>query len=107
MTETLPSTNHGTDPTIPDGFSDADLVAQKARLDKTWGAFGEVRSVPELVSLFDRSTVVLGGRDPEELLSGYGYPSRSSIGNLDMGEWPQALDPRFVKDGFIYLFRGD
>lgn len=97
-------------------FSGADLAqeldsenqqANRQRLDRVWAAWQEVKDMPELVALFDRNSEQPAGVNPVELLAEHGYPPRSTIGELDLGEWTASLDPKFVKDGCMYLLRGD
>lgn len=76
------------------------------RRQRFWEHYTEVKQNPELLALFDRTSVVLPEK-ARELLETNGYPERSKISELDMGNWQVTLDPRFIKDGFMYLMRGD
>jgi hypothetical protein len=85
---------------------EGDIEAAKAAKDALWAEFEEVKTKPELLSLFDRTTTIQDV-EPAEMLRANGYPSRSTIDELDMGEWKVNLNPKFMKDGFMYLLRGD
>jgi len=84
-----------------------DLVTRKARVDDLWSAWGEVEQTPGLVYLFDRQTPLDPGTDPKGLLQQHDYPPRTRIDQLQFENWRVALDQRFIKDGFMYLLRGD
>jgi hypothetical protein len=84
-----------------------DLATRKARIDSMWSTWDEVQKVPELVSLFDRKTELVSEKDPQTLLQEHGYPPRTRIADLDWDKWKADLNPKFIKDGFMYLLRGD
>jgi hypothetical protein len=77
------------------------------RLGAIWSDVEKVQADPALMTLLDRQSVIADGTNPDGLLTANGYPARSRIEDLEMGEWDANLDPRFIKDGFIFLFRGD
>jgi len=94
-------------PDLPKPTLPKDIAATKTRVDGLWSAWGEVEQTPELVSLFDRQTPLDPGTDPKTLLQQHGYPPRTRIDQLQFENWRATLDPRFIKDGFMYLLRGD
>lgn len=81
--------------------------ANKDRLKAMWKRWKEVQADPELFALFDRKTTLEADKSPSELLSEHGYPERSKLDNLDLGERVVRIDEKFIKDGFVYLMRGD
>ena len=83
------------------------LEARKARIDDVWSAWEEVQKVPELVTLFDRKAEATSDTDPRALLQEHGYPSRTRIPDLQFDTWTVSLKPKFVRDGYVYLLRGD
>ncbi len=84
---------------------DAETV--KARVGGLWSAWEEVQKEPELVSLFDRKGELDSDKDPKQILEEHGYPERTRIQDLQFEDWTANIDPKFVKDGFVYLLRGD
>lgn len=84
-----------------------DIEARKERIDGLWSAWSEIQQEPELVALFDRKTAMQPGQDPKALLQQHDYPPRTRIDQLQFENWTVNLDPKFVKDGHVYLLRGD
>ncbi len=80
---------------------------KKARLDGLWSAWEEIQKDQELVALFDRKADWKSDRDPKQILNENGYPERTKISELQFEDWTVNLNPKFVKDGFVYLLRGD
>ncbi len=83
------------------------LKQRKERLDQLWENWGKIQHNPELVALFDRKQELDSIRDASELLRENDYPERTNISDLKFEKWKQNLNPRFIKDGFIYVLRGD
>jgi hypothetical protein len=83
------------------------LEARKSRVRGLWSAWKEVQKAPALVSLFVRKDQSLPDVDPKNLLQEHGYPSRTKIADLEFETWTVNLDQKFVKDGYMYLLRGD
>lgn len=89
---------------------DAELESieeRKARVDKLWQAYEEVKADPNLMTLFDRRQQIQPEQDVRGYLKERGYPERTAINRLSFESWKPNLDPRFVKDGFFYALRGD
>lgn len=97
--------NESEEPKTPE--VDNDLEAKKANIDKVWSEWKEVKDNPELMSLFDRKMEYSSDKDPQTLLDEGGYPERSEISDLQFENWKVNLDPKFIKDGYMYLMRGD
>jgi hypothetical protein len=83
-----------------------EIALAQEKLSSVWGHVEEVQSSPELVALVDRTTV-MEGREPSELLATHRYPERSTVAALDLGEPIEPLNEKFVKDGHMYVLRGD
>lgn len=83
------------------------LEQRKERLDNVWTNYENIKNDPELVALFDRKQQFDFQRDIDEILREHGYPKRTKVSELKFGEWEANLNPKFIKDGFIYLLRGD
>ncbi len=79
----------------------------KARLKAVWKRWKAVQDDPELLSLFDRQASLASDKSPHDLLAEHDYPERSKIEDLDLGERGVHIDNKFIKDGFVYLMRGD
>lgn len=115
MLETLPNNNPITDPSLTADYvallqasqPSGDREELKTRLSGVWSEFNQVKQDPELMALFDRQTILPANIKAAELLAANSYPTRSNIEDLDMGEWQANLNPKFVKDGYMYLLRGD
>lgn len=84
-----------------------DLEAKKDKIDQVWSEFEEVKDDEELMSLFDRKVGYISEKEPQALLEEHGYPERSEISDLQFENWKVNLDPKFIKDGYMYLMRGD
>jgi hypothetical protein len=80
---------------------------QRARLDALWLHCDFVEHDPELLTLFNRKKSGDLKRKPKEILQEHGYPERTSIDELRLKSPRPALNPKFIKDGFMYLLRGD
>lgn len=89
------------------GITNSDIQKQKDRIDKLWSAWKDIQKVPELVNLFDRKKTYTGQYTPEILLSKHHYPVRSKISDLPFEKWTVDLNPKFIKEGHMYLLRGD
>lgn len=83
------------------------LDQKKERLDNLWANWEQVQNNPELAALFDRKQEYPFEREPGEILQEFGYPERTKIAGLQFENWKVALNPKFVKDGFMYVLRGD
>lgn len=94
-------------PKSEDETKDEDLQTRKDRIDGLWSEWEVIGKNPELVTLFDRTTSLASQKDPKTLLSEHGYPERTKISDLELKTWTVNIDPKFVKDGFVYLLRGD
>lgn len=84
-----------------------DMEERKARLDNLWSNWEQMENNSILVSLFDRKQEFSAEQDPNKILEDNDYPERTSISELQFDKWKTSLDPKFVKDGYIYLLRGD
>lgn len=85
-----------------------ETVAQKkARLDTLFASSEAVERDSELMSLFDRKKRFASTKSPDALLRAHGYPPRTKIAALRLDPARTALNQKFVKDGHIYLLRGD
>lgn len=87
--------------------SSVDTEATKARIDSLWSEVEKVQKDPELMSLFDRKTKYDSDKDPKTLLQEHNYPQRTKISDLKFESWVASLNQKFIKDGFMYLLRGD
>lgn len=96
-------------PNVPETreTSSETLEQRKERLDNLWTNWGKIQNDPELVALFDRKQEFDFQRDIAEILHEHGYPERTKISELKFEKWKANLNPKFIKDGFIYLLRGD
>ena len=83
------------------------LEARKAKIDGLWSDWDEIQKEPKLVSLFDRKSALDPNINPSELLYEHNYPERTKIADLQFENWTVNIDPKFVKDGYVYLMRGD
>lgn len=83
------------------------LEQRKERLDNLWTNWEKIQSDPELVALFDRKTPFEFQRGINEILKENDYPERTKISELQLENWKVNLNPKFIKDGYIYLLRGD
>ncbi len=83
------------------------IVEQKSRIAKVWNEWKETQKIPELMSLVDRQTPYAFQDSPRELLNKYNYPDRTKISELKFDKWKVNLDSKFIKDGSMYLLRGD
>jgi hypothetical protein len=101
--------NFGREPQIiknPEAVKE-NLEQRKERLDNLWANWENIKDNPELVSLFDRKRSLNSSRDIKKILRENGYPDRTKISELQFETWKTTLNPKFIKDGFIYLLRGD
>lgn len=87
--------------------ADESLEQRKERLDNLWTNHEKIQNDPELMALFDRKTQFAFHREIDEILREHGYPERTKISELRFGKWKVNLNPKFIKDGFVYLLRGD
>lgn len=83
------------------------LEQKKVRLNAIWGDWKAIKNNPELNSLFDRKDTTLPEGKPQEILKQNGYPDRTKIAELQFEKWKVNLNPKFIKDGYAYLLRGD
>lgn len=83
------------------------LEARKARINGLWSAWGEIQKESELVSLFDRKANWSSDKDPKRILQEHDYPERTKIADLEFENWTVNLNPKFVRNGQVYLLRGD
>lgn len=83
------------------------LEERKKRLDNLWNNYEEIKKTPELMGLFDRKQEFDFEREIDEILREHGYPQRTKISELQLERWKISLNPKFVKDGYVYLLRGD
>ncbi|MDX9970337.1 MAG: hypothetical protein RBS56_00310 [Candidatus Gracilibacteria bacterium] len=83
------------------------IEQRKQRLDSLWLNWEIIKDNPELVALFDRKIQFDFARDVDNILEKNGYPQRTKISELQFETWEPRLNPKFIKDGFIYLLRGD
>lgn len=83
------------------------LEQRKERLDNLWTNYEKIQNDPELMALFDRKQEFDFKREIDEILREHGYPERTKISELQLEKWKANLNPKFVKDGFVYLLRGD
>jgi len=67
----------------------------------------KIQNDPELMALFDRKQEFDFKREIDEILREHGYPERTKVSELQLEKWKANLNPKFVKDGFVYLLRGD
>lgn len=80
---------------------------RKNRIYGLWSNWQETRKIPELMNLVDRKSPYTANESPENLLKNHKYPSRTTIPELKFGEWEVNLESKFIKDGYMYLLRGD
>ncbi len=83
------------------------LEQRKERLDNLWVNYEKIQNDPELMALFDRKTQFEFEREISEILREHGYPERTKVSDLKLDKWKVNLNPKFIKDGFVYLLRGD
>lgn len=83
------------------------LDDRKNRIRSLWKKWVTVRENPILLSLFKRTRGDFQHDDVREILRIHGYPERSNIADLEFEDWSLDLNLKFVKDGYIYLLRGD
>lgn len=83
------------------------LEQRKERLDNLWTNYEKIQNDPELMAIFDRKQEFDFKREIDEVLREHGYPERTKISELQLEKWKANLNPKFVKDGFVYLLRGD
>ncbi len=83
------------------------LEQRKERLDNLWTNYEKIQNDPELMALFDRKQEFDFKREIDEILREHGYPERTKVSELQLEKWKANLNPKFVKDGFVYLLRGD
>ena len=83
------------------------LEQRKERLDNLWTNYEKIQNDPELIALFDRKTQFDFQREISEVLHEHGYPERTKVSDLKLEKWKANLNPKFIKDGFVYLLRGD
>jgi len=83
------------------------LEQKKERLDSFWANWEKIQDDPELIALFDRKQKFNSQREVSEILREHNYPGRTKISELQLEKWKASLNPKFIKDGFIYLLRGD
>lgn len=83
------------------------LEQRKKRLDNLWAHYETIQNNLELMALFDRKQAFDFKREIDEILREHGYPKRTKISELQFEKWKANLNPKFIKDGFVYLLRGD
>jgi len=83
------------------------LEQRKERLDNLWTNYEKIQNDPELMALFDRKQQFDFQREIDEVLREHGYPERTKVSELQLEKWKANLNPKFIKDGFVYLLRGD
>ncbi len=83
------------------------LEQRRERLDNLWTNYEKIQNDPELMALFDRKTQFAFQREIDEILKEHGYPERTKISELRLEQRTANLNPKFIKDGFVYLLRGD
>jgi len=83
------------------------LEQRKERLDNIWANWQKIQNDPELLSLFGRKKELISKREVDEVLREHDYPERTKISELQFETWQVNLNPKFIKDGFVYLLRGD
>lgn len=88
-------------------LTEREAEEKKNRLKGLWEKWQTVLADPELLSLFDRRATLVSGKSAKEVLAKHGYPERSKVSDLDLGEHVVQIDSKFVKDGFMYVMRGD
>ena len=93
-------------PETKEAYSET-LEQRKERLDNLWANWAKIQSDPELLALFDRKTQFEFQRGVGEILKEHGYLERTRVSELQLENWKVNLNPKFIKDGFIYLLRGD
>lgn len=78
------------------------------RLNRYWDVYTqEVSQDPELLTLVQRGLNPEIEHTPEEILDRHAYPPRSEVSSLAFDRWRAEIDQRFVKDGQVYVLRGD
>ena len=106
--EPQPAQNGSSPPTeFPVTILDETIESRKARIDNLWSAWNDIQEIPELVSLFDRKNPLDSDQTPVLLLQAHNYPQRTHIRDVQFENWRIQLNPRFIKDGYMYLLRGD
>ena len=86
------------------------LEQRKKRVDNLWAIYyEEIENNPELMALFDRKQQFNSQRKINDTLREYGYPERTKVSELGLDDWAKKypLNPKFIKDRFVYLLRGD
>lgn len=83
------------------------MEQKRDRVDGLWAEYGKVEGNSELMSLFDRKKGLISQKDPATLLRENGYPPRTKATELNLPAWKVGFNQKFVKDGYIYLLRGD
>lgn len=59
------------------------------------------------MKIFARTASGYKASKVEEILGKHNFPARTRIAQINLGNWRKPLNPKFIKDGFIYLMRGD
>jgi hypothetical protein len=81
---------------------------RESQINGLWKEYTNVQKNKQLMSLFERtSSSGLTKEAVDSLLKQNRYPQRSKIQSLNFGNWKKPLDQKFIKDGYIYLMRGD
>lgn len=76
-------------------------------IDDIWINYSSIQENPELLKFFSR-TDVLTEINPKGVLKENNFPERSTMRKYDIcKEWKINDDDKFLKDGFVYLLRGD
>jgi hypothetical protein len=83
------------------------LEQKKERLDNLWVNYERIQNDPELMALFSRNQQYDFKREAGEILREHGYPERTRISELQLETWKVNLNPKFIKNGYIYVLRGD
>lgn len=83
------------------------LEQRKERLDNLWANYEKIQNDLELMALFNRKTQFDFQREISEVLHEHGYPERTKVSDLKFDKLEVSLNPKFIKDGFVYLLRGD
>lgn len=83
------------------------LDVTKARIDSLWGNYYRIKSRTNDMVLFDRVTPCVSSDIIDAYLAHENYPPRTIISELSLDSWVVMLNQKFVRDGFMYLLRGD
>jgi len=84
-----------------------DTKAREKKINQLWHEYQNIEKNPELMKIFARTASGLEASKVEEILGKHNFPARTRIAQINLGNWRKPLNPKFIKDGFIYLMRGD